>query len=107
MSTGAAAPAATAIHEATRVPGGVRRGAAITRTQAEARRAAGFDIVVCGADPRANCAAARDIEPAGGPCYHDGPHATGGLYALPHWQQRTPPPHGHSFYETDKTKALL
>jgi hypothetical protein len=84
----------------------VRRGAAINRTQAEDRRRAGLDIVVCGDDAFANCQEARRIETAIGPCYHDGPHAAGGLYALPHWQQRSGLPVGHSFYETDVTKAL-
>jgi hypothetical protein len=107
--TSATAPAATsslAIYEATRVAGGVRRGALLTLAQAEARRRAGLDIVVCGNDAFANCNEARRIETVVGSCYHDGPHAAGGLHALPHWQQRSGMPVGHSFYETNVTKAL-
>jgi hypothetical protein len=78
----------------------------LTRTQAEDRRRASLDVVVCGDDAFANCQEARLIETAVGPCYHDGPHAAGGLHALPHWQQRSGLPEGHSFYETDVTKAL-
>jgi hypothetical protein len=73
--TPATTPAATSsvtIHEATRVAGGVRRGALLTAAQAEARRRAGLDVVVCGNDTFANCNAARRIETAVGPCYHDG-----------------------------------
>jgi hypothetical protein len=106
MSIGPTALPTTTVCEAARVPGGVRRGAALTRAQAEARRLAGLDIVVCGDGPFENCNEARSIETAVGPCYHDGPHAAGGLHALPHWQQRSPPPEGHSFYETNVTKAL-
>ena len=106
MSTGAAAPAAMTIHEATRVPGGVQRGAAITFAQAVARRQAGLDIVICGDNTIATCNQAWDIELAVGPCRHHPAHASGGLHALPHWQQLTPPPDGHSFYETNVTKAL-
>jgi hypothetical protein len=103
--TPAPAPAPT-IHEATRVPGGVRRGRQLTRAQAEDERRAGRDIVVCGADTVANCREAKLIEQAVGRCYHDGPHPAGGMSALPHWQQHAPPPEGHSFYETHATKAL-
>jgi hypothetical protein len=52
------------------------------------------------------CLEAEAVERAVGPCYHDGPHAAGGLQALPHWQQRSPPPQGHSFYETHMRKAI-
>jgi hypothetical protein len=104
-TTLAATPSLT-IHEATRVVGGVRRGALLTFTQAVARRRAGLDIVVCGDNPFANCKEAQQIETTVGPCYHDGPHAAGGLQALPHWQQRSGIPEGHSFYETNVTKAL-
>ncbi len=104
--TAAAPPPPPTIHEATRVPGGVRRGAALSPAQADARRRAGLDVVVCGQDTSANCLVARGIEAAVGACYHDGPHAAGELQALPHWQQRTPPPHGHTFYETHVRKAV-
>jgi hypothetical protein len=104
--TAPAPPLAPTIHEATCVPGGVRRGAELTQAEAETRRRAGLDIVVCGDDTFATCNLARAIENAIGPCYHDGPHWSAGLYSLPHWQQRTPPPPGHSFYETNVTRAL-
>lgn len=94
------------IHEATRIPGGVLRGAELSQAEAEARRAAGEDVVVRGDDTRAACLLARAIETAVGPCYHDGPHAAAGLHALPHWQQRYPPPAGHCFYETATTKCV-
>src|SRR4051794_26299111 len=80
----------------------VDRGTLLSRAQAEARRRAGQDIVVCGADTGVNCQLAREIEAAvtsaAGKCIHHGPHL--GMQSLPHWQQRTPPPAGHSFYET-------
>jgi hypothetical protein len=98
--------ASVTIHEASRVPGGVQRGQPLIRAQAEMRRRAGLDIVVGGDDAFANCNEARTIEAMIGPCYHDGPHVAGGLQALPHWQQRNPPPDGHSFYETNVTKSL-
>jgi hypothetical protein len=78
----------------------------LTQAAAEARRRAGLDIVVCGDDTPANCALARSIEATAGPCEHDGPHHRAGLFSLPHWQQKTRPPDGHSFYETHATKAL-
>jgi hypothetical protein len=94
------------IHEATRVPGGVRRGPVLTQAEAISHRQRGLDIVVCGDDTPANCLLAQAIERAVGPCLHQGPHAKAGLYALPHWQQRVRPPDGHSFYETHVTKSL-
>ena len=36
------------------------------------------------------------------PIYH-GPH--GGPLSLAHWQQKTPPPEGHSFHETNVRQA--
>jgi hypothetical protein len=99
-------PAPPTIREATRVPGGVRRGAVLTYIQAVARRRLGLDIVVCGDDTPANCNEAMRIEAAVGPCKHQGPHRGGGMFALPHWQQRSRSPEGHSFYETHVTKTL-
>ena len=107
MSSGSTSPPVTTIHEATRIPGGVRKDNLLTLAQAAARRQTGLDIVVCGENTYANCNQAYAIESAVGPCYHDGPHDAGGLYALPHWQQRNPPPRGHSFYETHVRKALV
>jgi hypothetical protein len=105
------APAATEICEAIRATDGsdaIIRGASLTRAQAIARRQVGQDIVVCGTDTFRNDQVAYDIEqaatPAGNrpPIYHGrhwGPHS------LPHWQQKTPPPDGHSFHETHVRQA--
>src|ERR1700740_2353577 len=99
------------IFEATRASDGsdaVFRGAKLTRSQAIARRQAGGDIVVCGPNTPLNDRIAWEIEkaatPTGNlpPIYH-GPH--GGQLSLPHWQQRTPPPDGHSFHETSVRQA--
>ena len=105
-------PPGPEIYEATCATDGsdaVDRGAQLTRAQAEARRAAEEDIVVCGPDPIANDLLARDIELAvtrpGGHCIHHGPHM--GPMSLPHWQQDPPPPEGHSFYETPVRKARI
>jgi hypothetical protein len=87
--------------------GDVRRGAVHTRAEAIRRRQAGGDIVVCGPDVFANAREARAIESAVGPCIPDGPHLdTAGALALPHEQQRVPPPEGHTFYETHVRKAI-
>jgi hypothetical protein len=86
----------------------VIRGAALTYAEAVARRGAGLDIVVSGPDVFSNDRIAYEVEatatPPGrpAPLYH-GPH--GGLSSLPHWQQRTPPPAGHSFHETNLRRA--
>jgi hypothetical protein len=62
---------------------------------------------VCGQDTFQNCSLAEQIEgaaaPPGGKVLHHPPHL--GSESLPHWQQRTPPPAGHSFYETPLRKA--
>lgn len=56
-------PRTARIFEATLGPGGsVIRGAEITQAQAEARRAAGRDVVVCGSSLSANRSTARAIE---------------------------------------------
>jgi hypothetical protein len=100
---------AATIHQATRVPGGVERGAILTEAEAIARRRLGFDIVVCGDDTPTNRDLAQAIEqqvdsPAS---FHDGPHRqTVGPRALPHWcQPRDSDNRGHSFYETHATKS--
>jgi hypothetical protein len=78
-----APPSATpAVCEATRATdasGGVIKGAVLTQAQAEARRQAGQDIVVCGEDAVANRLLAADIEAAAGPWTHHYPNlaATG------------------------------
>lgn len=103
-----AAPPPT-IHEAERVAGpsgAVLRGAEIDVAMAIARRRGGLDVVVCGADLKANRALAASIESAVGPCQRGVPHTRyAGPLALPHFQQVTPPPAGHTFYETEHRKA--
>ena len=82
------------------------RGAEIDFASAVARRGTGFDVVVCGEDGNANRAQARAIETAVGPCQRSDPHlGSAGPHALPHFQQVTPPPAGHTFYETGKRRA--
>jgi hypothetical protein len=97
------------IHEATRASGpsgAVLKGAEIDFAAAVARRRAGQDIVVCGEDVKANRSLARAIEEAVGPCKRQEPHdLLAGPFALPHFQQKTQPPAGHSFYETPNRKA--
>jgi hypothetical protein len=98
------------IHEgacATDGSGGVRRGSPLTRAEAVARRRVGGDVVVCGPDTFANAREAYAIESAVGSCIPDGPHTNvAGAMALPHFQQRVPPPEGHTFYETPVRKAI-
>lgn len=97
------------IHEAEREggpSGAVLRGAEIDLTTAIARRQGGLDVVVSGAEPKANRALAASIESAVGPCQRGVPHSRhAGPLALPHFQQATPPPVGHTFYETEHRKA--
>ena len=85
--------------------GRVIRGPEITETEAADERQAGRDIVVCGDDQKANRRRANRVEKAVGPCKRQDPHRSAGPYALPHFQQETPPPEGHSFYETTHRKA--
>ncbi len=96
------------IHEATLGDdGAVVRGGLITQVEAVARRQAGLDVVVCGANLTANRRLARDIEQAAGGSYvlHP-PHPTAGTYSLPHYQPDPRPPNGHTFYETPNRKAF-
>ena len=108
MSPAPATP--TDIHEATCSAdgsGGVQRGRSLTRTEAIARRQIGGDVVVCGLNPFATAREARLIESSVGPCIPDGPHLNAaGALALPHFQQRLPPPKGHTFFETPIRKAV-
>jgi hypothetical protein len=78
----------------------------LTQAQAEARRQAGLDIVVCGPDAVDNRLLASEIEAAAGPWKRQREHDKAGQLALPHFQQRQPPPVGHSFYETATKKAI-
>ncbi|MBI1913864.1 MAG: hypothetical protein HYS12_03865 [Planctomycetes bacterium] len=106
------APSPPEIYEAKAAADGseaVDRGNRITRAEAEARRRSGKDIVVCGPDVFANCRLAEDIEraitPPGRRCIYHGPHL--GPLSLPHFQQDTPPPEGHSFHETPVRRARV
>jgi hypothetical protein len=86
--------------------GDVLKGEELSEDQAIAARGAGVDIVVCGGNTMANCRLARRIESAVGACRHDGPHERAGVEALPHWQPLQRPPQGHSFYETERRRAI-
>lgn len=96
------------IHEAERASGpsgAILSGAVIDFKEAVARREAGLDVVVCGADVAANRRLAGAIEAAVGACQRSDPHRRAGPLALPHFQQDAPPPEGHTFYETANRKA--
>jgi hypothetical protein len=87
--------------------GGVSRGATITQAEAIARRQRGEDVVVCRSDTFANARLAYAIESTVGPCKPDGPHLdVAGARALPHFQQRSGVPPGHTSYETSVRKAV-
>jgi hypothetical protein len=106
-------PGEPEFYEAVRATDGsdaVNRGARLTAAEAILARQAGDDIVVCGPDTIRNDRAARTIEEAATPAnhpapIHHGPH--GGPLSLPHWQQKTPPPAGHSFHETPRRQARI
>lgn len=91
------------IHEAELASGpsgAVLKGAEIDVATAIQRRRAGLNIVVCGNDVKANCRLAKQIEVAVGPYEQETPHKRAGPNALPHVQQASRSPEGHSFYET-------
>ena len=98
------------IHKAERVfvganAGGVLWWDELTLGEAIDRRNTGEDIVVRGQDKVANRDQARAIEEAVGPCDLHLPHPNRGPLALPHYQQLSGSPAGHSFYEVDHRKA--
>lgn len=101
-------PAPPQIFEATPgANGAVVKGAAITQSQAEARRQSGLDVVVCGPDLAANRRLAGLIElNANGSAKRCPPHPSAGVHALPHYQPDPRPPDGHTFYETPNRKAF-
>jgi hypothetical protein len=103
----AAPPAPPQIFEAVCGSGGrVIRAAQIDQAQAEVRRKAGQDVVVCGANHRANRTLAGQIERnANGTAKRCPPHPNAGPYALPHYQPDPRPPAGHTFYETSNRRA--
>jgi hypothetical protein len=95
------------IYEATLASGPsgvVYKGAEIDLDTAIARRKAGKDIVVCGNDIKANRGLAKQIEAAIGPWEQETPHHSAGPHSLPHVQQQSRSPAGHSFYDTPNPK---
>jgi hypothetical protein len=107
VSAPSAPPAIFAADCAQDGSGGVFRGLHLSQAQAIVRRQGGQDVVVCGEDVFANARLAHGIESAVGPCKPDGPHTSlAGALALPHFQQKAPPPEGHTFYETPLRKAV-
>jgi hypothetical protein len=84
----------------------VLRGAEIDFAEAVARRQRGEDVVVCGADIKANRRLAGAVEAAAGPATTAQiPHGKAGPLALPHFQQQSPSHLGHTFYETVHRKT--
>jgi hypothetical protein len=87
--------------------GSVLKGQQITQVQAEARRKAGQDVVVCGPNLATNRSLAAAIEAAAvGKAKRCPPHPSAGPQALPHYQPDPRPPAGHTFYETPQRKAV-
>jgi hypothetical protein len=87
--------------------GAVKKGKPITQAQAEIRRKAGHDVVVCGDELRENRRTAFLIETnANGSVKRCPPHPNAGPQSLPHFQPDPRPPEGHTFYETPNRKAL-
>jgi len=86
--------------------GSVLKGQPLTQVQAEDRRKAGLDIVICGPDLAANCRLAEAVESAVGKAKRCPPHPRAGAQALPHYQPDPRPPAGHTFYETPQRKAI-
>src|SRR5262245_11838815 len=101
-------PSPPLIFEASLGAGGsVIKGPVITQAQAEARRKAGQDVVVCGPDIASNRNLAGAIErAANGAARRCPPHASSGPNALPHYQPDPRGPAGHTFYETPNRKAV-
>lgn len=95
------------IHSATLGGSGeVRRGQVLSETEAILERKGGRNVVVCGNDLATNRATADRIETsANGVSKRCPPHVNAGPNALPHFQPKSRPPTGHTFYETDKRKA--
>lgn len=102
------ASAPPTIHKATLASdgsGAVEYGDEIDEPTAVSERLQGKDVVVRGEDQKANRVLARKIENQVGPNMPHFPHQKAGPHALPHFQQVTPPPVGHCFYETSKRTA--
>jgi hypothetical protein len=87
--------------------GSVAKVIEITQAEAEAKRKAGQDVVVCGTDLAANRRVAGTIERnANSTAKRCPPHSMAGPKALPHFQPDPRPPGGHTFYETPNRKAV-
>lgn len=95
------------VYEASVGPNGtVLRGRLISSKEAIELRKKGFDVVVCGPDPKANRAKAQTIEmSANNRIIHHGAHANSGQAALNHYQPDPRPPEGHTFYESYSRSA--
>lgn len=97
------------IHLATRAmdgSGAVIKGAELNKADAVSHRRTGGDVIVCGDDTAGNRQLALSIEAAVGPWLRQQKHKhSAGPLALLHFQQRQPPPQGHTFYETANAKA--
>lgn len=93
---------APTIHQASRSndgSGAVIKGSQIDELTAVNERIAGDDVAQ-------NRRFAMRIEQTVGPWLRQLPHrSSAGDQALPHFQQRNPPPEGHTFYETAGLKA--
>jgi hypothetical protein len=85
--------------------GAVEYAAEIDFDTAVVRRRAGGNVVVRGPDVDANRRLAFSIESAVGTCVRGDPHRSAGPHALPHYQPKSRPPDGHTFYETPRRKA--
>ena len=86
--------------------GSVIRGPEISQSDAETRRRQGLDVVVCGVEITLNRQLAREIESVASGSYEQHqPHRSRGRKALPHFQPKSRPPEGHTFYETRYRKA--
>jgi len=99
----------TTIHVADLAPGpsgAVYWGKEISEQEAVKRRKAGLDIVVRGNDNGANNQIAKKIETHVGLWIPHFPHISRGQKALPHIQQISGTPRGHSFYEVNLRKAV-
>ena len=97
---------ATTIYTATlESRGRVLRWKQISFLEAVQERLASRNIVVCDGAESENRKLVQQIESAVGPYIRQSPHASAGLFALPHFQQKQAPSTGHSFYETDRRKA--
>jgi hypothetical protein len=77
----------------------------LTELQAVDHRKLGENVVVRGPDKRKNKQKAKQIEAQVGKWKVHPPHARPGNLALPHFQQDSGSPKGHTFYEVDTRKA--